>query len=41
MGASRQFRQAELTIDEGVENELAVLLDQVVDISENSTVVAP
>lgn len=28
---------SQLTVDEGVENELAVLLDEVVDVSENST----
>ena len=28
------------TIDEGIENELPVLLDQVVDVSENTTVMA-
>lgn len=27
-----------LTVEQGVENELAVLLDQVVDVSENTTI---
>lgn len=37
-GAGKGGMLAQLTIEEGVENELAVLLDQVVDVSENSAV---
>lgn len=33
--------EAQLTVDEGVENELSVLLDQIVDVSENSAIMRP
>ena len=32
------LRRRELTVDKSVEDELAVLLDQVVDVTENTTV---
>lgn len=32
------IKRAALTIDEGIENELAVFLDQIVDVPEDTTV---